>query len=161
MGMILCLPLLHQIQNHNLQLVYSSDWGLSASRSAGMHFFFPVIKLILRIHPGWMGKLLLITGLVFTIFFGSFSDAQDQDARILTNLLANCDTLVNNGDFINGEKTIMLYLQHPLTEYQKGMGYTRLAGIYINLGRYNDALTWLRKIETLRLKKYEQDYILN
>ncbi len=107
-----------------------------------------------------MGKLLLITGLVFTIFFGSFSVAQDQDTRELNILSTAYDEFLANGDFMNAEKAVMRYLQHPLTEYQKGRGYGKLAAVYVYLERYNDAMIWFKKMEDLKLDRYYQDIIL-
>ncbi|HEX2969360.1 MAG TPA: CHAT domain-containing tetratricopeptide repeat protein [Bacteroidales bacterium] len=67
---------------------------------------------------------------------------------------------LQEGDFINAEKTAMLFLQYQLSDYYKGLAYSWLATIYTRLGRYNDAISSLKKIESLKLSEGEKYYMV-
>ena len=83
--------------------------------------------------------------------------AQNEDKKLLFERFVE---LYNNGDLVNAEATLKLFLESsvPPTKEQALAAYNNLGATYTLLGRYKDALDCYSKAETLTLKNQQNSH---
>jgi CHAT domain-containing protein/tetratricopeptide (TPR) repeat protein len=84
-------------------------------------------------------KIFLIFYITFSFVFTDFSEAQNEDKRLLFQRFLE---QYNAGDLVNAEITLHLFLESkvPLTEGQLIATYNNLGTIELSLGKYDNAL---------------------
>lgn len=107
-----------------------------------------------------MKKLIFIYFLLLSVNEQVFSIDQNDSVKDLTALGNTINEFIKSGEFANAEKTARSYFNYQLTDYLKGVAYSRLIQVYMALSRFDEALSYARKIENLKLNNEEIPYLL-
>jgi CHAT domain-containing protein/Tfp pilus assembly protein PilF len=93
-------------------------------------------------------KISLLIGVIFSTAFTFHSAAQSENIDSLFQRFAK---LYNTGDLVNAEETLFLVLKSEVTlkEPQLVAVYNNLGGVNITLGKYDKAIEYYNKAESL------------
>ena len=102
-----------------------------------------------------MKKAFWLVCLIFSFVLIEYSEAQNEDKKLLFQKFLE---QYNAGDLVKAENTLRIFLQSkiPLTNGQFIAAYSNLGAIEISLGRYDRALEYNLKAESL-ISKNDQN----